>query len=201
MNRQTLSRLMAILCMILAVVWMMWMMGDIGATKNGVPAAARKNSGIPSTQQMVESSAGKLDAMIFYDAGDPHGESCKAIVYEDRTGLFGSGINYKFAFGWHFRASVPCPDRGVRACTVENHSTVLYFPATPRALSVPPRPMEPSTPLTPGCRWCWPGRRVWSFLTGRERWWSAATAERYDGGQTASSAGGGRHLRRGVPLL
>ena len=43
MNRQTLSRLMAILCMILAVVWMMWMMGDIGATKNGVPAAARKN--------------------------------------------------------------------------------------------------------------------------------------------------------------
>ena len=54
MNRQTLSRLMAILCMILAVVWMMWMMGDIGATKNGVPAAARKNSGIPSTQQMVE---------------------------------------------------------------------------------------------------------------------------------------------------
>lgn len=127
MNRQTLSRLMAILCMILAVVWMMWMMGDIGATKNGVPAAARKNSGIPSTQQMVESSAGKLDAMIFYDAGDPHGESCKAIVYEDRTGLYGSGINYKFAFGWHFCASVPCPDRGVRACTVENHSTVLYF--------------------------------------------------------------------------
>lgn len=127
MNAQTRTRLMMVICMVLAIVCMMWAMGDIGATKNGVTAAARRNSGIADSQAVVESRSGKFDAMIFYDPADPQSGDSRAIVYQDRTGLYGSGINYKFAFGWHYCTSMDVPETGVDFYTAEKTGTVIYL--------------------------------------------------------------------------
>lgn len=128
---ETRARIVVVvLSLLAAVLAVMWLEGDIGTTKGGILPDARKNTTVPNEYPAVQSEAGKLISLMFYDPADPHGDNGMAMVYENRTGLYGGAMNLKLALGWKFRGSVPCPAQDGLVCyAVGAHGERVYFSA------------------------------------------------------------------------
>ena len=83
---ETRARIVVVvLSLLAAVLAVMWLEGDIGTTKGGILPDARKNTTVPNEYTAVQSEAGRLVSLMFYDPADPHGDNGKAMVYEDNT--------------------------------------------------------------------------------------------------------------------
>ena len=110
---ETTARILTVMIgCVLALAIGMWVSGDVGAMRDKVEKDAR--GGVPDGFVCQSSEGNRMQALVFYDPNDPD-NGAKAMVYVDRTGLYGDGLDRKFAFGWFFRGSTPnaAPRQGV----------------------------------------------------------------------------------------
>lgn len=127
---ETTARILTVMIgCVLALAIGMWVSGDVGAMRDKVEKDAR--GGVVPDGFVCQSSEGnRMQALVFYDPNDPD-NGAKAMVYVDRTGLYGDGLDRKFAFGWFFRGSTPNAVPGtVEGLMVEGYAGVAYFSGT-----------------------------------------------------------------------
>ena len=126
---ETTARILTVMIgCVLALAIGMWVSGDVGAMRDKVETDARRS--VPDGFACQSSEGSRMKALVFYDPGDPD-NSAKAMVYVDRTGLYGDGLDRKFAFGWFFRGSMPNAAPGpVEGPTVGGSAGVAYFSGT-----------------------------------------------------------------------
>ena len=127
---ETTARILTVMIgCVLALAIGMWVSGDVGAMRDKVETDARR-SVVPDGFACQSSEGSRMKALVFYDPSDPD-NGAKAMVYVDRTGLYGDGLDRKFAFGWFFRGSMPNAAPGtVEGLTVEGYAGVAYFSGT-----------------------------------------------------------------------
>lgn len=122
--------LVVLLACVMAIAVGMWMSGDMGIPGSRVEKDARSGSGIPAGYDLQSSEANRMKILVFYNPNDPD-NGAKAMVYVDRTGLYGGTLDLKIAFGWFFRGSMPNAAPGtVEGLTVEGYSGVAYYAGT-----------------------------------------------------------------------
>lgn len=113
----------------LAVLAAMWTSGDIGVLRQaGIPENARQASGLSGDMALLAADGRRLTALVFYDPADPTSAQSTAMVYVNRTGLYGGLLKKKLAVGWFFRGSGPAGD-GVSAFADDASGETAYYSA------------------------------------------------------------------------
>lgn len=116
-------------CM-LAILIVMWAGGDIGVLKGQIEQDARSSGSIPPAWAVQRGESRRMQALVFYDPDDPDSDA-RAMVYVNRSGVYGGALDMKFAFGWFYRGGTPNAAPGtVEGLTVEGYDEVVYLSGT-----------------------------------------------------------------------
>lgn len=100
----------------------LWTSGSIGVLRKSAIEADARNTSAADVLSVQSSYGDTLTVLVFYDPQDPDGSRSRAVVYENRTGLYRSGLS----LGWFFRSGGPA-GRGVSTFTTDNCKEAAYY--------------------------------------------------------------------------